>query len=59
MIAGSEAQKQKLLPPMIDGSRIGTVALAEGIGNPRPEHIKATRRGDRAFRGRRGARRGR
>jgi acyl-CoA dehydrogenase len=33
LIAGSEAQKQKLLPPMIDGSRIGT--------NPRPEHIKA------------------
>ena len=41
MIAGSEAQKQKLLPPMIDGSRIGTVALAEGMGNPSPEHIKA------------------
>ena len=41
MIAGSEAQKQKLLPPMIDGSLIGTVALAEGMGNPSPEHIKA------------------
>src|SRR4029077_17603598 len=41
MIAGSEAQKQKLLPPMIDGGRIGTVALAEGMGNPSPEHIKA------------------
>ena len=41
MIAGSEAQKQKLLPPMIHGSRIGTVALAEGMGNPSPEHIKA------------------
>jgi alkylation response protein AidB-like acyl-CoA dehydrogenase len=41
LIAGSEAQKQKLLPPMIDGSRIGTFALAEGLGNPRPEHIKA------------------
>jgi acyl-CoA dehydrogenase len=26
---------------LIDGSRIGTFALAEGLGNPRPEHIKA------------------
>ena len=41
MIAGSEAQKQKLLPPMIDGSRIGTVALAEGLGNPSPARIGA------------------
>jgi len=41
LIAGSEAQKQRLLPPMTDGSRIGTLALAEGLGNPHPEHIKA------------------
>src|SRR6516165_3393649 len=41
LIAGSEAQKQKLLPPMTDGSRIGTFALAEGLGNPSPERIKA------------------
>jgi alkylation response protein AidB-like acyl-CoA dehydrogenase len=39
LIAGSEAQKQKLLPPMVDGSRIGTFALAEGLGNPSPDHI--------------------
>ena len=41
LIAGSEAQKHKLLPSMIDGSRIGTFALAEGLGNPSPGRIAA------------------
>jgi acyl-CoA dehydrogenase len=41
LIAGSEIQKQKLLPAMIDGSRIGTFALAEGLGNPSPARISA------------------
>jgi alkylation response protein AidB-like acyl-CoA dehydrogenase len=41
LTAGSEAQKQRLLPPMVAG-RIGTLALAEGLGNPSPAHIAAT-----------------
>jgi len=41
LAAGSEAQKQRLLPPTIDGSRIGTFALAEGLGNPDPARIGA------------------
>jgi len=41
LIAGNEIQKLKLLPPMIDGSRIGTFALAEGLGNPSPARIAA------------------
>ena len=36
LIAGSEIQKQKLLPPMIDGSRIGTFALGRRTGQSEP-----------------------
>ena len=39
LIAGSEAQKQKLLPPMIDGSRIGTaVPPLESASASSPSH---------------------
>lgn len=36
---GSEAQKQKYLPGLADGSLIGTFALAEGAGDPAPGAI--------------------
>ena len=36
---GSEAQKQKYLPRLADGSMIGCFALAEGTGAPRAESI--------------------
>jgi acyl-CoA dehydrogenase len=39
LAAGSNAQKQALLPALIAGTRIATLALAEGPGNPRPAHI--------------------
>jgi alkylation response protein AidB-like acyl-CoA dehydrogenase len=45
LLAGSEAQKQRYLPGLADGSVIGCVALAEGNGNPAPETIKARLRG--------------
>jgi len=34
LAAGSEAQKQRHLPALIAGTRIATLALAEGPGNP-------------------------
>src|SRR5262249_19778080 len=37
MLAGSEAQKQKLLPLIAKGEAIGTLALFEGKGNPSPQ----------------------
>src|SRR5215469_14377203 len=40
MLAGSEAQKQKLLPAIAKGEAIGTLALFEGKGNPSPHAIK-------------------
>jgi alkylation response protein AidB-like acyl-CoA dehydrogenase len=38
---GTEAEKQELLPPVCDGSRIGTLALAEGFGRPSPDAVQA------------------
>jgi acyl-CoA dehydrogenase len=41
LAAGSEAQKQRHLPALIAGTRIATLALAEGAGNPGAADIKA------------------
>ena len=41
LLAGSEAQKDELLPKLVAGELIGTVAWAEGAGNPSPARIKA------------------
>ena len=41
LLAGTEAQKQKYLPQLADGSLIGCFALAEGSGNPTPDAIRA------------------
>jgi acyl-CoA dehydrogenase len=40
-IAGSTAQKKLWLPRLADGSRIGTFALMEGLGQPDRENISA------------------
>jgi alkylation response protein AidB-like acyl-CoA dehydrogenase len=40
LLAGSEAQKRRLLPKLADGSVIGCFALHEGIGNPDPNDIR-------------------
>jgi alkylation response protein AidB-like acyl-CoA dehydrogenase len=42
LAAGSEAQKQRWLPALADGSRIGTLALAERPGRVTPAAISAT-----------------
>jgi alkylation response protein AidB-like acyl-CoA dehydrogenase len=36
---GSDAQKQKYLPGLADGTLIGTFALAEGAGDPSPDAV--------------------
>jgi alkylation response protein AidB-like acyl-CoA dehydrogenase len=41
LLAGTEAQKRRLLPKLADGSAIGCFALAEGTGNPDPAAIHA------------------
>src|ERR1700728_1102450 len=41
LLAGTEAQRQKYLPQLADGSLIGCFALAEGNGNPTPDAIRA------------------
>jgi alkylation response protein AidB-like acyl-CoA dehydrogenase len=41
LLAGTEAQRQKHLPQLADGSLIGCFALAEGNGNPTPDAIRA------------------
>jgi alkylation response protein AidB-like acyl-CoA dehydrogenase len=41
-IAGTEAQKQALLPKIAQGSIIGCVAASEGPGEPRLETMKTT-----------------
>ena len=41
LLAGSEAQKAELLPKLAAGELIGTLAWAEGAGNPNPAQIKA------------------
>ena len=45
LLAGSDAQKQKWLPPIARGQAIGTLALFEGKGNPSPQAIKLTASG--------------
>jgi alkylation response protein AidB-like acyl-CoA dehydrogenase len=40
--AGSDAQKQKYLSGLASGDRIGTLAIAEGMGHPGPQHIQAS-----------------
>jgi alkylation response protein AidB-like acyl-CoA dehydrogenase len=44
---GSEAQKQKYLPGLADGSVIGCFALAEGAGTPRDAGVQAALRDGR------------
>jgi acyl-CoA dehydrogenase len=38
---GSQAQKEKYLPRLAEGSMIGTFALAEGAGDPAPGAVRA------------------
>ena len=45
LLAGSEAQKAKWLPKLAAGEAIGTFALAEGMGRPRPEDLRTEARG--------------
>jgi acyl-CoA dehydrogenase len=40
LLAGSDAQKRRLLPKFADGSAIGCFALAEGAGNPDPAIVR-------------------
>jgi alkylation response protein AidB-like acyl-CoA dehydrogenase len=40
LLAGSDAQKRRLLPKLADGSAIGCFALAEGTGNPEPANVR-------------------
>src|SRR3982074_3182764 len=45
LLAGSDAQKQKWLPPIALGEGSGTLALFEGKGNPSPGGIKLSASG--------------
>ena len=45
LLAGTEAQREKLLPAIARGDAIGTLALFEGKGNPRQEAIKLSASG--------------
>ena len=47
VLAGSEDQKNELLPRIAAGELIGTLAWAEGMGNPEPRHIRARVSGGR------------
>jgi alkylation response protein AidB-like acyl-CoA dehydrogenase len=38
---GSDAQKQKYLADLASGDRIGTLAIAEGMGQPGPKQVQA------------------
>jgi acyl-CoA dehydrogenase len=40
LLAGSNAQKRRVLPKLADGSAIGCFALAEGSGNPDPSSVR-------------------
>jgi acyl-CoA dehydrogenase len=40
LVAGSNAQKRRMLPKVADGSAIGCFALAEGSGNPGPSAVR-------------------
>jgi hypothetical protein len=41
LAAGTPGQKQSYLPKLASGDLIGTLALAEGVGNPTPESLRA------------------
>jgi acyl-CoA dehydrogenase len=41
LLAGSDAQKRRLMPKLADGSAIGCLALAEGTGNPDSASVRA------------------
>ena len=45
LAAGSDKQKRAYLPKLVEGKLIGAFALAEGIGNPHPKHVKAVVKG--------------
>ena len=47
LLAGSDAQKRRLLPKLADGSAIGCLALAEGTGNPDPAGVRTRAIGGR------------
>jgi alkylation response protein AidB-like acyl-CoA dehydrogenase len=47
LLAGSDAQKRRLLPKLADGSAVGCFALAEGTGNPDPAHVGVRATGGR------------
>src|ERR1700688_1657660 len=40
LAAGSEAQKRAYLPKLVTGEQIGTLAFAEGVGNPDAVRMK-------------------
>jgi alkylation response protein AidB-like acyl-CoA dehydrogenase len=42
LLCGSEEQKGKYLAGLAAGDRIGTLAIAEGIGHPGPQHIQTS-----------------
>ncbi len=41
LVAGTEAQKRTHLPKLVTGERIGTLAFAEGAGNPDAVRVQA------------------
>ncbi len=47
LLAGTDAQKRRLLPKLAEGSAIGCFALAEGTGNPDPTNVRARATGGR------------
>ncbi len=47
LLAGTDAQKRRLLPKLADGSAIGCLALAEGTGNPDPSNVHVRSGGGR------------
>jgi alkylation response protein AidB-like acyl-CoA dehydrogenase len=47
LLAGTDAQKRRLLPKLAEGSVVGCFALAEGTGNPDPAHIRIRATGGR------------
>jgi acyl-CoA dehydrogenase len=42
LATGSDEQKRRLLPKLASGELVGTLALAEGPGNPDPKRIRAS-----------------
>ena len=47
LLAGSEAQREKWLPKLATGDAIGTFALGEGAGQPRPSNLATRAAGER------------